>query len=151
MKLRKVVHLLLMVPVVAAACAFAGSLYAQEMEGRALTAGLQRKQGQHSDLDRCALSGLVVDLQGRGIIGAPVSLSQEGIKRSVDVTTDATGRFNFPDLTPGRYKVVASAKGFQRLEQQTDITGGATSDLVLKLSVATVQSTVSVAVSRITF
>jgi hypothetical protein len=87
---------------------------------------------------------LVVDLQGRGIIGASVSLSKELSKRTVDVTTDGTGRFNFPDLTPGRYKVVASARGFQRLEQQTDITGGATSDLVLELSVATVQSTVTV-------
>ena len=145
MKLPKVVHLLLTVPVVAVACAVAGSLQAQEMAKTRLDARTPTQdQNQRSGLDRCTLSGLVVDLQGRGIIGASVSLSREQSKRTVDVTTDGTGRFNFPDLTPGRYKVVASAKGFQRLEQQTDITGGATSDLVLKLSVATVQSSVTV-------
>ena len=90
------------------------------------------------------LSGTIVDMQGRGIGGASVSLSKEGRTGSIDAKADATGHFGFSNLTLGRYKVVVSAKGFQTSERQLDISGPPTSELILKLSVATVRSTVTV-------
>jgi hypothetical protein len=86
---------------------------------------------------------MIVDMQGRGLGGA-VSLGKDGRSGSIDAKADATGRFDFSNLTPGRYKVVVSAKGFQTSERQLDISGPPTSELILKLSVATVRSTVTV-------
>ena len=84
--------------------------------------------------------------KGEGITGASVSLSERGNNGSIEVSSDATGHFEFPNLAPGKYKVVASAKGFQTSEKRVDINNKAIPDLVLKLNVATVQSTVTVQV-----
>ena len=113
----------------AALCVFARDLLAQNQNHGSI--GL-------------ALSGNVVDTQGRGISGAAVALSKEGRKNSIEVASDATGHFDFSNLTSGRYKLVVSAKGFQSAESLVEINGGVPRDLLLKLSVATVQATVTV-------
>ena len=74
-----------------------------------------RSQGETTS----AIAGQVTDQTGAAIRGASVSIANvdNGLKRSVE--TDDTGRFNFPQLTPGTYAVQASASGFERRRIQS--------------------------------
>ena len=89
---------------------------------------------------RLVLSGTVVDAQGRGIAGALISLAIEGSSGSHEVDADSTGHFSIGNLLPGRYKLAASANGFQALTKSVEIGSDGAPDLTLKLDVGTVQS-----------
>ena len=60
-----------------------------------------------------AIIGSVVDPAGAAIAGAKVTVTStdNGLRRSVK--TDDAGRFNFPQLKPGRYSVKAEASQFE--------------------------------------
>jgi len=145
MSLPNVIHRLPVILVLVVSYAFALRVQAQETESSRAKAGESaQRQNQQPHSGRRTLAGFVADGQGRGISGASVSLHKEGSNRSIDVSSDTNGHFDFSNLTPGKYKVVVSAKGFQSLERQVDLSGEVPSDLVLKLAVAMVQSTVTV-------
>jgi hypothetical protein len=60
-----------------------------------------------------AIQGQVTDSTGAVVSGASVTITSldTGSKRSVN--TDQAGRFNFPQLKPGAYKVEINANGFE--------------------------------------
>jgi hypothetical protein len=60
-----------------------------------------------------AIQGQVSDSSGAVVSGATVTITSldTGSKRSVN--TDEAGRFNFPQLKPGAYKVEINARGFE--------------------------------------
>jgi hypothetical protein len=62
--------------------------------------------------------GTVTDANGGAITGATVTILdvQRGTSRSL--TTDESGAYNAPNLTPGAYKVRAEYKGFKTTERQ---------------------------------
>ena len=70
-----------------------------------------------------AIVGQVSDASGAGVPRATVTLTsnETGLKRSA--TTDHSGRFNFPQLKPGSYKVRVEAEGFE--PQQNDAVSAA--------------------------
>jgi hypothetical protein len=91
-----------------------------------------RSQGETTS----AIAGQVTDETGASIRGANVSIAnvENGLKRSVE--TDDSGRFNFPQLTPGTYAVQASAAGFeQRRIQSVSAALGRTTAITLTLVV----------------
>ena len=112
-------------------------------ESGELVAGVVRDQ-QVLKAGESVLSGDVADVQGRGIAGASVSLRKEGAARSIDTAADTAGHFRFSNLVPGRYRLIVSAKGFQTNESELEVREGSNADLVVKLSVGTVLSTVTV-------
>src|ERR1700722_13847071 len=61
--------------------------------------------------------GAITDQSGGAIAGATVTVTdvQRGVARSL--TTDESGSFNAPNLTPGTYKVRAEFKGFKATER----------------------------------
>jgi hypothetical protein len=60
---------------------------------------------------RGSIEGTIKDAQGAAVTGATVvAKSSTGI--TVEATTDATGSFRFPVLSPGRYAVTATLSGF---------------------------------------
>jgi uncharacterized GH25 family protein len=65
-----------------------------------------------------AIIGEVSDASGAAVPGATVTIrnTETGLQRSA--TTDDSGRFNFPQLKPGTYKVRVEAQGFE--PQQND-------------------------------
>jgi hypothetical protein len=64
-------------------------------------------------LDRCSISGVVVDADVRGILeGATVTVSGDGLTGQVTATTGDDGRFVFKDLPAGRFIVRASKPTF---------------------------------------
>jgi Carboxypeptidase regulatory-like domain len=73
-----------------------------------------RAQGETTS----AITGQVTDTSSAAISGATVTIvsTENGLKRSVK--TDDGGRFTFPQLRPGNYRVKAEAEGFE--PQQID-------------------------------
>jgi hypothetical protein len=90
------------------------------------------------------LSGQVQDPSGAAVVGAQVTLTSEaGLQR--EVKSDESGRYVFPLLPPGTYKIMIRASGFSETTVQdvivkiTEITA-----LDVKLNLATQQQAVSV-------
>ena len=61
------------------------------------------------------VSGIVVDQAGSAVPGATVRLSnpETGLTRSV--TTDESGRYSFPSISPATYQIEVEAAGFKKL------------------------------------
>src|SRR5580704_18083235 len=59
-----------------------------------------------------AIAGQVLDQNNTGIPNASVAIrgNENGLRRNAQ--TDASGRFNFPQLQPGIYRVSVEAEGF---------------------------------------
>ncbi len=84
----------------------------------------------------CAGSGHVVGrvttLEDGALAGARITI--DGLKRHEEITADATGHFDFTDVTPGTYKLKADVPGFV-MEMRDDVSvardATATVDFVL--------------------
>jgi len=65
-----------------------------------------------------SIQGTITDQTGGALGGAMVTVTDvdRGINRTL--TTDASGAFSAPNLTPGNYKVRAEFKGFKTVERQ---------------------------------
>jgi hypothetical protein len=58
------------------------------------------------------LHGRVLDPQRQAVVGARVAVEAEGTTLRREAVTDGSGSFTLPELTPGRYTLVAEASGF---------------------------------------
>ena len=58
------------------------------------------------------VSGTVVDETGGPIAGASVSLSRDGAAGTLDVVAAADGRFSFPNIPAGPFRLTVSSPGF---------------------------------------
>ncbi len=59
-----------------------------------------------------SLHGTVADSSGAVVPGAKIGLENQGTAAIRSTETDASGKYSFPQLPPGTYKVTASANGF---------------------------------------
>jgi hypothetical protein len=62
--------------------------------------------------------GTITDANGGAVTGATVTILDVQRGTSRPLTTDETGAYNAPNLTPGSYKVRAEFKGFKITERQ---------------------------------
>src|SRR5882724_11200483 len=82
-----------------------------------------------------ALSGSVVDAQGKPVIGARIDLHAKATGLVRSVTTNSDGDFDVPGLSPDEYTVDVSASGFSPTKQQVRLEVGQEMRLNLALSV----------------
>src|ERR1700680_9801 len=75
-------------------------------------AGAVRLAGQAAT---AAIQGTVTDQSGAAVPVAAVQAKSNGTVATQTVTTDASGRFNVPDLAVGGYDVQASKTGFSTM------------------------------------
>ncbi len=92
-----------------------------------------------------AISGQVKDETGGAVVQAQVTIfnDETGLRRTVG--TDTAGRFEFPQLAPGRYTVQVLAPGFQ--EQRSNAVAaslGRTQSVDFVLKVQTINQAVTV-------
>src|ERR1700683_2406347 len=67
------------------------------------------------------IAGVVKDPSGGIVQGATVVLKSLDTGSTQDSTTDSTGAYRFRLLKPGRYTVAASQAGFQKTEQNVEV------------------------------
>jgi len=65
-----------------------------------------------AQLQGTGIEGIMKMPDGSVISGASVTVTNKQTGRSFSATTDQNGKFSFPDLPPGKYKVVVDSKGF---------------------------------------
>lgn len=94
---------------------------------------------------RGTASGTVTDSQGQSVAGASVTAHSIADGTDHTVTTDGTGRYQIPFLSPGRYDVIVKKDGFSMVRQTgMTISMSQTTDLDITLSVASVSQEVTV-------
>jgi hypothetical protein len=64
------------------------------------------------------ITGSVVDPSGLPVVGAAVTLVNNGTGQRVAQSTSATGDFVFTAVLPGQYTLTAEMKGFKKVEKQ---------------------------------
>src|SRR6202165_882041 len=91
-----------------------------------------------------ALGGQVVDRSGGSISGATVTIIHldTGFRRTVQ--SDVEGRFSFPHVQPGLYRVEAEAPAFERVQQSVTVLLGRAESVMLTLPIAGVTESVNV-------
>jgi hypothetical protein len=97
--------------------------------GTTLTLATERSEG-------CVVTGVVTDHSGGPIAHAIISIFRDGDEKEVLVTasSDRSGRFTLSRLTPGVYRLLAAARGFQTLiSEPTELIAGQTSQMRLML------------------
>lgn len=80
-----------------------------------------------------ALSGTVKTSEGKPLEGVGVSARNAGETFTTTVYTDRAGRYFFPPLSPGRYKVWSQAVGFEMATAQADLAGAGKKQVELVL------------------
>jgi len=91
------------------------------------------------------VTGTVTDPSGAAIPGAAVTLLNLNTNASQQATTNADGSYRFAFVTPGTYKVTASANGFQTQDRSgVIVTAGQPTPVSVQLSVSGGSQTVEV-------
>jgi TonB family protein len=93
------------------------------------------------------LVGTIYDGSGAVMPGVEVSLST-GQDAKSQATSDAAGRFSFPNAAPGRYVLEATLPGFIGVRQEFELKEAGDWDRVLTLQVGKLQETISVRAKR---
>ena len=104
-------------------------------------AGVARAQ---QTIDVASISGRVVDSTGAVVPGATVSATNVDTNVSATSPTDQEGRFRFPYLRVGTYRVVAALQGFRDAERSLTLAIGGAYEVPFTLSIAGLESTVNV-------
>jgi len=92
-----------------------------------------------------SLSGVVTDPTGAVIPGTEVKATHEGTGVERTIKTDATGKFLFSQLPPGKYKVEIRMEGFRSvIHQHVELLVGTSSNLDVALEVGTLAEEVVV-------
>ena len=91
-----------------------------------------------------SLSGEIEDVNGARVAGATVSATQLETNQQRATNSDRDGRFRFPYLPVGIYRVTVDAPGFATALQQVTLTVGQALSLSIKLSVSGVAESVAV-------
>jgi len=90
-------------------------------------------RGTVTDESGAVLPGVTVTLRGRGVPGAPTTVTNE------------QGIFRFPNLPPGSYDITVELAGFATLTQTgIPVALGGTADVPVQLKVSTQQETITV-------
>src|SRR4030095_2644663 len=95
-------------------------------------------------INYASLGGRVTDPQGAVVPGASVSARQIETNITAETTTDSEGRFRFPYLRIGSYEVKVRFQGFVDSVRTLRLTLGAAFDLPMSLSVAGLDTSVTV-------
>jgi virginiamycin B lyase len=78
------------------------------------------------------LSGAVVSAAGEKMGGVTVSAKPEGATITTTIFTDADGRYFFPPMPAGKYRVWAQAVSFETAKGEVDLAASKAQDFTLK-------------------
>jgi len=91
------------------------------------------------------LEGTIVDVQGKAVASAVVTVTNESTKAVRTTTADTSGLYSFDSLTGGKYTVAATASGFAAFSRTgVELADGQTLQVALKLTLNSVAEMVTV-------
>jgi hypothetical protein len=91
-----------------------------------------------------SLRGLVSDANEAAVDGALVTLTHTGQNLNWSVKTGNDGRFRFPFLPAGDYKLRVTHTGFAQVEESFSLSTGQTFDVSIRLNLETVTGSVNI-------
>ena len=109
-----------------------------------LSSGLAPPAGAQETINSASVAGRVTDPQGAVVPGAEVTARQTNTNVSAESVTDLAGRFRFPYLKVGPYEITVRLQGFKDAVQALTLTVGSAFDLPIALSLAGVDTSVTV-------
>lgn len=94
-------------------------------------------------------SGAIYDTTGAVMPGVSLTL-EDGAGGKQSAVSDASGRFQFPSVAPGKYTLEATLPGFRALRQEFELRNPRDWDKAITLQVGTLSETISVRSTRTT-
>jgi Carboxypeptidase regulatory-like domain len=92
-----------------------------------------------------SVAGLVTDASGGSVVGATITLTDRATNSPRTATSNASGRYNFADVTPGDYEITANKTGFRVAKiSHIQVTVGTTFTVDVKLEIGSVAEIVEV-------
>ncbi len=88
--------------------------------------------------------GTVTDSTGAILPGAQVKVTSSATGQVKSVTTDKSGSYRVPLLSPGQYKVSATATGFETSTENVSVSAGAITQVSISLTVGKASTTIEV-------
>ncbi len=95
------------------------------------------------------ISGTVKDPSGAVVAGARIEITGENLSQTLVLTSDASGRFEAPNLKAGKYSIRAAKEGFDDFSTVVDLQGAA--DVPLSLAITAQQTSVTVTGKSLAF
>ncbi|HEY0321040.1 MAG TPA: TonB-dependent receptor [Pyrinomonadaceae bacterium] len=108
-----------------------------------LSIGLRQTIAQQN-VTSATLTGSLMDEREAAISGATVAVTNTEKNQTLTATTGVDGRFRFPFLQAGDYRLRVVQTGFADLEESFSLTVGQTLEVPLKLTLATVTGSVNI-------
>jgi outer membrane receptor protein involved in Fe transport len=95
-------------------------------------------------VNQASIGGRVIDEQGGVVPGAGVTARQTDTNLTAETVTDAEGRFRFPYLKLGPYRLTVHLTGFADVSRSLTLTVGSAFELPVTLGVAGVDASLTV-------
>ena len=83
------------------------------------------------------VEGTITDQSGAPLPGVSVELSSPNLQGTRTAVTSADGRYRFPSVPPGAYKVTGTLSGFGKVQKNATVTLDSTATVNLSLSLST--------------
>lgn len=91
------------------------------------------------------IEGKVTDPKGDAVVGASVTITEEGSNQKFNAVTDQQGRYKIEGLPAGNYTVLISATGFSELRRESvNLNEGAVVPVDAKLELVALEASVTV-------
>jgi len=95
-------------------------------------------------INNASLSGRITDPEGRLVQSATVIATQFVTGITHTASSDKEGRFRFPYLTVGAYRITVDQAGFAPINRNIDLTVGADFHLPITLALASAETSINV-------
>src|SRR5262249_31005252 len=82
------------------------------------------------------VEGTITDQSGAALPGVSIELSSPNLQGVRSAVTSADGRYRFPSVPPGSYKVTAELSGFGKVQKNATVTLDATAQVNMQLSIS---------------
>ena len=89
--------------------------------------------GAQETVNQASIGGRVIDEQGGVVPGAQVTARQTDTNLTAETVTDAEGRFRFPYLKLGPYRLTVRLPGFADVSRSLTLTVGSAFELPVTL------------------
>ena len=110
----------------------------------ALATALASPVRAQQTVDVGSISGRVVDDTGAAVPGASVEVTHSATNIAAAEVTNAQGRFRFPYLKIGDYKLTVTLAGFKDAVRQINVSAGSAFEVPIALALAGVETNVTV-------